>query len=434
LINDPHFEPLGGPGEAWRSGVIVLTWLFLVISRCNRNSQKGRKSMSHEGRRLGIKLLILLCLLVGSITTATFGQDVTVKVEVGDINGKVPLAIAHLWGQTITGLMKDGETYEMARIEIQNNSAQARTFQLKLELQGLGTAATKTVEIGPMDKAIMEGSPILDWNLVSNYVDERVAKLTVELAEGQNVVYSDVLNVPLMGKDDVPMYADSKALYFFLVTRVQPKSKLVSQVINEASRRMGFQLRQGIAGYQGANNPDQMKEDIRKIYKTIQAMNFTYVNTPVSFEEGYQRIKTPSEALQVRTGNCIDGTLVFASCISAIGYNPIIVIVPGHAFVIATIPPQDLSGTRETRRLFNSMTLKGGQPALPSRSYVSWFPIETTVLQERSKQNFALTRMSFEEAMDIAVKRLASEGPSKVILIDVEAWRACGLLPAPEVR
>lgn len=390
--------------------------------------------MNYKGHRLGMKLLIILCIIVGSIATATFGQDVTVKVQIEDINGKVPLALAHLWGQTITGLTQDNVTYEMTSVEIQNNSAQPRMFKLKLELQGLGTAATKTVEVGPMNKVVVQGSPILDWNLVSSCVDEQVAKLTVELVEGQNLVYSDVLNVPLMGKDDVPMYADSKPLYFFLVTRVQPKSTLVSQVINEASRRMGFQFRAGIAGYQGTNNPDQMKEDIRKIYKTIQAMNFTYVNTPVSFEEGYQRIKTPSEALQVRTGNCIDGTLVFASCISAIGYNPIIVIVPGHAFVIATIPPQDLSGTREMRRNLNSMTLKGGQPALPSRSYVSWIPIETTVLQARSKQNFALTRMSFEEAMNIAVGELTSAGPGKVILIDVEAWRACGLLPAPEVR
>ena len=391
-------------------------------------------SNKQETRRLfGIKYLFLLCIL-GCLSTATFGQDVTVKVQIEGINGKVPLALAHLWGQTITGLTPDNVTYEMTGVEIQNNSAQTRTFQLKLELQGLGTAATKTVEVGPMNKVVVQGSPILDWNLVSNCVDEQVAKLTVELAEGQNVVFSDVINVPLMGKDDIPMYADAKPLYFFLVTRVQPKSKLVNQILSEASQRMGFQFRKGITGYQGTNNPDQMKEDIRKIYKTIQAMNFTYVNTPVSFEEGYQRIKTPSEALQMRTGNCIDGTLVFASCISAIGYNPIIVIVPGHAFVIATIPPRDLSGTRETRRLNNSMTLNGGQPALPSASCVSWFPIETTVLQARSKQNFALTRMSFEEAMNIAVGELTSAGPGKVVLIDVEAWRACGLLPVPEIR
>lgn len=83
------------------------------------------------------------------------------------------------------------------------------------------------------------------------------------------------------------------------------------------------------------------------------------------------------------------------------------------------------------------MTTNGGQPALPSGSYASWFPIETTVLQGRSQQNLGLTRMSFEEAINIAVKELQnvlSTGRDKVFLIDVEAWRACGLLPAPEGR
>jgi hypothetical protein len=383
--------------------------------------------------RFCMKLLVLVCLL-GFLSTVSFGQDVTAKVQVDTINSKVPLALAHLWGQTIRGLTPSDVVYEMANVEIQNNAAQLRTFQLKLELQGLGPAAIKTVQVGPMTKTVVRCSPGLDWNLASSYVDERIVKLSVELDEGQNVVYSDVLNVPLMGKDDVPMYANSKPVYFFLVTRVQPKSTLVTQVINEASQRMGFQWRPGISGYQGSNNPTQMKEDIRKIYKTIQAMDFTYVNTPISFEEGYQRIKTPAEALRVKAGNCIDGTLVFASCISAIGYDPIIVIIPRHAFVIAAIPPPDLSGTREARRHLQSMTLSGGQPALPTSFAASWVPIETTVLQARSKQYLALTRTTFEEAMEIGVKELAAAGPENVVLIDVEAWRACGLLPAPEIR
>jgi len=105
---------------------------------------------------------------------------------------------------------------------------------------------------------------------------------------------------------------------FFLATRVQPKSSLVTEVLRQAAQRLGFRFRQGIVGYQGQNDPSRMFEDVRKIYKTIQAMNFTYVNTAVSFETGYQRIKTPVEALETKNGNCIEGALVFASCIAVL--------------------------------------------------------------------------------------------------------------------
>jgi len=379
---------------------------------------------------IGSKVLTLL-FVFGCISAVLFGQDITAKVHLDTINGKVPLALAHLWGQTLSGFAQNPFVFEMARVEIQNNSSQTRTLQLKLELEGLGSASMKTVEVGPMAKVVVQGSPVLDWNVVRNYVDERVAKLSVVLREGQSVVYSDMLNVPLMGIDDIPVYANSKPLYFFLVTRVQPKSRLVSQILSKASQQMGLQWPPRRPEYQGGNSPYEMKEDIWRIYATIQAMGFNFVNTPVSFEEGYQRIKTPTETLQTKKGNCIDGTLVFASCIAAIGYDPILVLIPGRAFVIASIPPADLSGTRQARRHFSAMTLNDGRPALPPSFSASWLPIETTVLQWHSKQQVG-TRSTFEMAMGTGEHELASAGPAKVALIDVEAWRACGLLPAPE--
>jgi hypothetical protein len=67
--------------------------------------------------RPSVKLLVLACLL-GFLSTGMLGQDVTVKVQVDTINGKVPLALAHLWGQTIRGLTPNDVVYEMAGVEI----------------------------------------------------------------------------------------------------------------------------------------------------------------------------------------------------------------------------------------------------------------------------------------------------------------------------
>jgi hypothetical protein len=44
-------------------------------------------------------------------------------------------------------------------------------------------------------------------------------------------------------------------------------------------------------------------------------------------------VKRPCDTLTLRGGNCIDGSVLFASCFEAIGFEPIIIIVPGHAFV-----------------------------------------------------------------------------------------------------
>jgi hypothetical protein len=408
------------------------------MEQANKGDVMFCKKRFLKHRRDRVFTSALAVLLLGQISTACFAQDLEVKAEELTINGRVPLALAHLYGQKFTGALAKVGLWEMAKVRLQNKALRSRTFQLKLELQGLGSECIKTVQVGPSSTTEVLSSPIIDLRLLREMVDERIAKLKVEVVEDQAIVYSDVLNITLTGKDDIPMIQDSKPLYFFLATRVQPKSRLVTEVLREAGQRLGFRLHPGIVGYQGQNDPSQMAEDVRKIYKTIQAMDFAYVNTPVSFETGYQRIKTPIEALETRNGNCIEGALVFASCIAAIGYDPLIVIIPGHAFVIATVPGAGLDSTQDYRTNPFLMTLSAGQPALPSSSYASWIPIETTVLQDRSKHNFGLTRTTFEEAVEIAKGKLQKfASPSelkKVFLIDVEAWRSCGLLPAPDDR
>jgi len=70
------------------------------------------------------------------------------------------------------------------------------------------------------------------------------------------------------------------------------------------------------------------------IYRTIQKNGFNYVNAHISFAPGHsQRVKRPCDTIKLKGGNCIDGSVLFASCFETIGLEPIIVLVPGHAFV-----------------------------------------------------------------------------------------------------
>ncbi|MDP3103945.1 MAG: hypothetical protein Q8M95_04985 [Candidatus Methanoperedens sp.] len=72
----------------------------------------------------------------------------------------------------------------------------------------------------------------------------------------------------------------------------------------------------------------------KAIYETIKQNGMNYVNTTVSFAPGNsQRVKRPSDTIKFKGGNCIDGSVLFASCFEAIGFEPLIVIIPGHAFV-----------------------------------------------------------------------------------------------------
>jgi hypothetical protein len=45
-----------------------------------------------------------------------------------------------------------------------------------------------------------------------------------------------------------------------------------------------------------------------------------------------QRLRLPGETLRLNTANCMDVTLVFASAMENLGMEPLVVIVPSHAF------------------------------------------------------------------------------------------------------
>jgi hypothetical protein len=75
-------------------------------------------------------------------------------------------------------------------------------------------------------------------------------------------------------------------------------------------------------------------KQIKSLYETIKQNGMNYVDTHISFAPGNsQRVKRPSDTIKLRGGNCIDGSVLFASCFEAIGFEPLIFLIPGHAFV-----------------------------------------------------------------------------------------------------
>ena len=79
-----------------------------------------------------------------------------------------------------------------------------------------------------------------------------------------------------------------------------------------------------------------MIKEIKAIYDTISE-DIRYVNRPFSFgtdeHVSTQRILSPKQTLNESSGNCIDLTVLFASCLEALGIKPFVVLVPQHAFV-----------------------------------------------------------------------------------------------------
>jgi hypothetical protein len=99
-----------------------------------------------------------------------------------------------------------------------------------------------------------------------------------------------------------------------------------------------------MVGYQGAHDEEEarqiVREQVRAMFETLKLdAGLAYVNSPLNFgkQEGQitQRVRLPVTSLHESRSraNCIDGTVLYASLLELAGIEPLIAIVPGHAFV-----------------------------------------------------------------------------------------------------
>jgi len=87
-----------------------------------------------------------------------------------------------------------------------------------------------------------------------------------------------------------------------------------------------------------SSDPDQVLKQVLAIWWALQKRGIVYsdIAEPVSPDNVVftsQRIRFFDDVIQSRQANCIDGTLVFASLLRRIGLQPLVCLVPGHAFL-----------------------------------------------------------------------------------------------------
>lgn len=126
----------------------------------------------------------------------------------------------------------------------------------------------------------------------------------------------------------------------YLAAWVTPRSPLMEQWLRRAAEHHS---NKSIVGYQGVGTLSQKAEIVRAQAQAIftalkQEVNLTYINSPLNLgrQAGQvtQRVRLPSESLAAGgSANCIDGTVLFASLLELASLEPLLVIVPGHAFV-----------------------------------------------------------------------------------------------------
>ncbi len=121
-----------------------------------------------------------------------------------------------------------------------------------------------------------------------------------------------------------------------LAALVQPNDPAVDKVLHHAGELLANQgLSPDWNGYR--SEPNAIINKLHAIWLTLSNYGINYAlpaRGEIDIEEGvHQKVRTPSQIMQGGCATCLDTTMLMAAVIAQAGFNPLIIHIPGHAFV-----------------------------------------------------------------------------------------------------
>lgn len=204
-------------------------------------------------------------------------------------------------------------------------------LRLRIETPGLRHPVVMEATRGRRDA--IELYPRLDWDLAAlrDLREPRRQRLRVTLDGAGLAARVREVEVRLHPLDEAPYFvrdgADRVDLGWVFAAYVNPHDATVDAVL-ELARRID-------PAFDDGATPRLRR--VGAVWAALERHGLRYAKGDPALARGpalwSQRVRLPAEVWRERRANCIDGSVLIASVLERLGFDPVIVLVPGHAFV-----------------------------------------------------------------------------------------------------
>lgn len=273
---------------------------------------------------------------------------------------------------------------------------------------------SKQIDLLPVNELVDVG--VIDIKSITKYLAELTEKIvghfTLVIKSEVNVLFKENYSINVLAYDQ---WNGVSVLPEMLTAFVTPNHPDIAKIIIRASAILqNWTGKPSFDEYQ-SNNPDRVKKQMAAIYEAIAELNLVYCTVPASFEDTGQRVRMCDTIFKQRMANCLDISLLYASCLEAIGIHPIIIIVKGHAFVGGWLIDESFPDSiNDDVSLLKKRTANG---------------IDEIVLVEGTFMNAGNTA-GFDAAIQNANYKLLKEDEF-ILFLDIRRARFSGIRPLP---
>ncbi len=253
--------------------------------------------------------------------------------------------------------------------------------------------------------------------LLANFLSELTEKLSGDLflsiSSKEELLFTENYNVDILAYDQ---WNGIGTLPEMLAAFVTPNHPEISKVIQIASRILdNWTDNPSFDAYQSLN-PNRVKKQMGAVFEAIASLGIVYCSPPASFENEGQRIRMCDTMFSQKLATCVDMAILYASCIEAIGLNPLLVVINGHAFVGAWLIDDTFADSvNDDVSLLKKRIAQG---------------INEITLVEATCMNAGHIQ-SFDEAINSANYKLVKE-EDFILFVDIKRARFSGIKPLPQ--
>jgi hypothetical protein len=290
------------------------------------------------------------------------------------------------------------DSWPVAILTIANESDRPLVQNVTAEIPEWSRPTSTMVILGPHETRAVRINPELLPQAFEN-TEIQQAILHVSAASSENPFgYTRTCLVYLHSVSDL-YWGQKFANAQFIARWVTPHDPAVIQLVASARK---YVPRGRLAGYDLPRGKStaaiaaQVRSEARAVFEAMHHRGISYVDSMYTFgnfTSQAERVRLPRETLLASSANCIDVSVAFASAMENLGIDPVIVIVPTHAFTGVRLAP-------ESRKILY---------------------LDLTVLPGGT----------LEQAVSRANHWLEKTPPAHVLTVDVAAARALGIYPIP---
>lgn len=212
---------------------------------------------------------------------------------------------------------------------------------LKAKVPGTTLEGSISVPLNPGQKDTLWVHPALNWQHFTELAEIENTQIEITVSarnsDKESVIWSATESIKVEPMNMVPpMYTlpggGLPNVMPLLAQWVQDSGDSVAQVIFDAAN---LHTSGSLVGYQNPNHvldsASLIRAQVKAIYQALQARGIHYISGKIS--PVGQRVNLPEQTLRGKTANCLDGTILFAAALEAIGIHPVMILIPGHSFI-----------------------------------------------------------------------------------------------------